>query len=313
MPAPNSAAAPRAGIMDRPYLILVLTNLFWGGNVIAGKLAVGHIDAYTLMVLRWAGALLLLLPFATRQLRADWPVLRTRWWLYLVYGALGYATFNVLVYVAAHFTSGVNTALEQVAVNIFVLAINFVLFRQRVAALQMLGVAVTIVGVALIATHGDLSRILRLDLNLGDLLVLIACFAYAAYSVILRWKPKTGWLSFLIMTISGAIIASLVYMQAFGAGFGHFLATVPTLDATAWGVVAYTILFPSILSQVLYVRGVELIGSNRASLFINLIPLFGTLGSVLLLGERFELFHLSAAILIAIGIILAEWSARRVR
>jgi len=299
--------------MDRPYLILVLTNLFWGGNVIAGKLAVGHIDAYTLMVLRWAGALLLLLPFATRQLRADWPVLRARWWLYLVYGALGYATFNVLVYVAAHYTSGVNTALEQVAVNIFVLAINFLLFRQRVAALQMLGVAVTIVGVALIATHGDLTRILRLDLNLGDLLVLIACFAYAAYSVILRWKPKTGWLSFLIMTISGAIIASLVYMQAFGAGFGHFLATLPTLDATAWGVVAYTVLFPSILSQVLYVRGVELIGSNRASLFINLIPLFGTLGSVLLLGERFELFHLSAAILIAIGIILAEWSARRVR
>lgn len=313
MSAPNSAVAHRAGIMDRPYLILVLTNLFWGGNVIAGKLAVGHIDAYALMLLRWAGALILLLPFATRQLRADWPVIRTRWWLYLVYGALGYATFNVLVYVAAHFTSGVNTALEQVAVNIFVLAINFALFRQRVAALQLLGVAVTITGVALIATHGDLTRILRLDLNLGDLLVLIACFAYAAYSVILRWKPRTGWLSFLVMTISGAIIASLVYMQGFGGGIAHFLGQLPTFDATAWGVVAYTVIFPSILSQMLYVRGVELIGSNRASLFINLIPLFGTLGSVVLLGERFELFHLSAAILIAIGIILAEWSARRVK
>lgn len=307
----SSQGAMTRSAMDRPYLILVLTNLFWGGNVVAGKLAVGHIDAYGLMLLRWTGALALVLPFALPSLRADWPVIRKRWWLYLLYGSMGYATFNILVYLAAHFTSGVNTALEQVAINIFVLAINFLAFRQRVAPLQLVGVVVTIIGVAFIATHGDLGRIGRLDLNFGDLLVLVACLVYAVYSVALRWRPKTSWLSFLTLTIAGAIIASLVYMQAFGGGIPAFLVRLPTLDGVAWGVVAFTVVFPSILSQMFYVRGVELIGSNRASLFINLIPLFGTLGSVLLLGESFELFHLYSATLIAIGIVLAEWSARR--
>lgn len=309
----SSQGAMTRSVMDRPYLILVLTNLFWGGNVVAGKLAVGHIDAYGLMLLRWTGALALVLPFALPSLRADWPVIRKRWWLYLLYGSMGYASFNILVYLAAHFTSGVNTALEQVAINIFVLAINFLAFRQRVAPLQLVGVVVTIIGVAFIATHGDLGRIGRLDLNFGDLLVLAACLIYAFYSVALRWRPKTSWLSFLTLTIAGAIIASLVYMQGFGGGIPTFLMSLPNLDATAWGVVAFTVVFPSILSQMFYVRGVELIGSNRASLFINLIPLFGTLGSVLLLGERFELFHLYSATLIAIGIVLAEWSARRGR
>src|SRR6478752_5607994 len=88
-------------LMDRPYLLLVLTNVFWGGNVVAGKLAVGHIDAHSLMILRWTGAFLLILPFAIRPLQRDWPVIRAKWWLYLFYGAVGYATFNVFIYLAA--------------------------------------------------------------------------------------------------------------------------------------------------------------------------------------------------------------------
>src|SRR6478735_4041321 len=124
-PAP---ANPLSAVMNRPYLILILTNVFWGGNVVAGKLAVGHIDAHSLMILRWTGALLLVLPFALRPLKRDWPAIRAKWWLYLFYGAVGFATFNVFIYLAAYFTSGVNVALEQVAVNIFVILLNFLLF-----------------------------------------------------------------------------------------------------------------------------------------------------------------------------------------
>ena len=204
--------------MDRPYLILVLTTLFWGGNVVAGKLAVGHIDPHSLMILRWTGALLLVLPFAIGPLKRDWPVIRAKWWLYLFYGAVGYATFNVFVYVASYYTSGVNIALEQVAVNIFVILFNFMLFRTRVKALQLLGVVITIVGVAVIATHGDLGRILKLEVNLGDLFVILASVAYAVYSIALRWRPQTHWLSFLSATFVGAILASFAYQAGMGSG-----------------------------------------------------------------------------------------------
>jgi drug/metabolite transporter (DMT)-like permease len=298
-------------VMDRPYLVLVLTSAFWGGNVVAGKLAVGHIDAYTLMLLRWIGALLVVLPFAGAQLRADWPTLRRRWWLYLFYGAIGYATFNILVYVAAYYTSGVNIALDQVSVNIFVMLFNFLLFRQRARALQLLGVAMTVAGVAVTATGGDLQRILSLNVNLGDGLLLIAGFAYACYSIGLRWRPRTGWMSFLVATFLGAIVGGLGYLWALGGGLGAFAAALPTIDAEGWTIVLYTVLFPSVIAQMFYVRGVELIGSNRASLFVNLVPLFGTIGSVIVLGERLQPFHLVAAALVALGIVLAEWSALR--
>jgi drug/metabolite transporter (DMT)-like permease len=298
-------------VMSRPYLILVICNLFWGGNTVAGKLAVGHIDAYSLTILRWAGALILVLPFAIRPLGRDWPVIRTRWWLYLLYGAVGFTSFNMLMYIAAYFTSGVNASLEQVAVNIFVLVLNFALFRLKVRQLQLVGVALTILGVALIATHGDLGRILKLDVNLGDALIILACLVYAAYSIALRWRPQTNWLSFMVATFIGAIIAALAYQATIGPGPAALLAGLAGIDAQGWLIVAYTIVFPSILSQMFYVRGVELIGSNRASLFVNLIPLFGTVLSVIILGESLQGFHLVAALLVAAGIVLAEWSARR--
>ncbi|MGN6489235.1 MAG: DMT family transporter [Devosia sp.] len=313
----DSNASPLArafdAVMSRPYLILIVCNVFWGGNTVAGKMAVGHIDAYSLTILRWVGALLVLLPFAIRPLRRDWPTIRARWWLYLFYGAVGFTSFNMLMYIAAYSTSGVNLSLEQVAVNIFVIVLNFALFRLKVRPLQLLGVAITIVGVALIATHGDLGRILTLDLNLGDLLVISACFIYAVYSIALRWRPQTNWLSFLGATFVGAILAAFAYQATTGPGLPAFFTGLAAIDTEGWLIAAYAVLFPSVISQMLYVRGVELIGSNRASLFVNLIPLFGTVGSVIVLGEALQGFHLLAAALVAIGIVLAEWSARRLQ
>jgi drug/metabolite transporter (DMT)-like permease len=296
-------------LMSRPYTLLVLTTLFWGGNSVAGKAAVGNIDPYLFILLRWSGALLVLIPFALGPVRRDWAILRARWWLYLFYGAVGFALFNALIYVAAHFTSAVNNSIDQVTINIFVMLLNFVVFRTGVRPLQLVGVALTILGVALTATHGDLSRILSLDINLGDFLVLCAALAYAIYSVTLRYRPATSWLSFLFATFLGATIAAIVFEFTLGSpNPGTSLAQVTPLG---WALVAYTIVFPSIISQMFYVRGVELIGPNRASLFINLIPLFGAVGAVLILGEQLQPFHLLAGALIVAGIGLAEWGARR--
>lgn len=310
MTNPTTVASPAVSLRTA-YAILTLTTLFWGGNVVAGKLAVGHIEPNALMILRWTGAFLVVLPFAIAPVRRDWPVLRHRWWLFLFYGAVGFATFNVLVYVAAHHTSGVNAAIEQVTINIFVMLINFVLFRTRVAGLQLAGVALTILGVAITASHGDLGRLLALEINVGDLLVILASLAYAIYSIALRWKPQTHWMSFFAAAVVGAILASIFYQQVIGGGVGAFFAQLPEITTLGWIIVAYTVLLPSVISQVLYVRGVEMIGSNRASLFINLIPIFGTIGSVLVLGERLEGFHLVAAALVIIGIVLAELAVRR--
>jgi drug/metabolite transporter (DMT)-like permease len=307
--APPSRLTDR--LMGNPYLLLVLCNLFWGGNVVVSKIGPGNIDPYALTLLRWVGALLVLLPFVAGPLRRDWPTIRRHWPLYLFYGAVGYATFNVLLYVAGYFTSGVNMAIDQVAINIFVMLLNFVLFRQHVKTLQLMGVAITIAGVALTATHGELGRLLSLDINFGDFLVLCACLAYAVYSIGLRWRPATDWTSFLFASFTGALLASLAFVATAGGGLPHLATSISAITPVGWLLVAYAVLFPSLLSQMFYARGVQLIGANRASLFINLIPLFGALGSVLILGETLQGFHLAAGALVIIGIVLAEWSARR--
>jgi len=298
-------------LMGNPYLLLVLCNLFWGGNVVVSRAGPGNIDPYALTLLRWVGALVVLLPFVAAPLRRDWPTIRRYWPLYLFYGAVGYATFNVLLYVAGYFTSGVNIAIDQVAINIFVMLFNFLLFRQRVKWLQLLGVAITIVGVVLTATHGNPARLLSLDINFGDFLVLCAALAYAVYSIALRWRPAIAWTSFLFASFTGALLASLVFAATAGGGLVHLGVTLPAITPLGWLLAGYAVLFPSLLSQLFYARGLELIGANRASLFINLIPLFGAIGAVLLLHEQLQPFHLIAGALIVAGIGLAEWSARR--
>ena len=143
--------------MSRPYLLLLLTTLFWGGNAVAGKAAVGNIDPYVLILRaldRWPCCCLCRSPSARFAATGRWCA--PAGGCILFYGAVGYAGFNVLIYVAAYFTSGINNAIDQVPINIFVMLINFALFRTRVRALQLVGVAITIVGVALTATHGDL-------------------------------------------------------------------------------------------------------------------------------------------------------------
>ncbi|OUC50190.1 EamA family transporter, partial [Eggerthia catenaformis] len=123
----------------------------------------------------------------------------------------------------------------------------------------------------------------------------------AVYTVALRWRPAIHWQSFIAVPAFGALISS-VPLLAWEFESGN--AIVP--DATGWAIVLYAAIFPSLMSQVLYVRGVEMIGSNRAGLFINAIPVFGTLLSVLLVGETFQLFHLAAMLLVLGGIAIAE-------
>jgi drug/metabolite transporter (DMT)-like permease len=186
-----------------------------------------------------------------------------------------------------------------------ILIANFLLFRLRATWAQIAGFVISIAGVALTASHGDPSRLLALDLNFGDVLMLLAVVAYAGYTVALRFKPDIHWQSLMIAMTAGAFITSLPFAAA---ELATGAAILP--DARGWSVIVYTTIFPSILAQIFYVRGVELIGANRAGLFVNLVPVFGTLMSVLLLGEDFYLYHAVALVLVLGGIWLAETSSR---
>ncbi|CAN0654952.1 EamA family transporter [Nitratireductor aquimarinus] len=288
------------------YIFLCLTTLFWGGNAVASRLAVGHVSPMMLTTLRWILSSSLLVFFAWPHLKRDWPAIRAKLPLLAFLGMMGFTGFNALFYSSAQFTSAINIAIEQGAIPMVIFVVNFLLFRLRVTALQVAGFMLSLVGVAIVASHGEFARLLDLDVNFGDALMLVAVLLYAAYTVGLRLKPDIHWLSLMFVLSLFALLASFP-LVAWEAATDRLI--VP--DAQGWMVVGYVVVFPSLLAQSLYIRGNELIGGNRAGLFINLVPIFGTLLSIIILGEDFFAYHAVALTLVLGGIWLAEHSGRK--
>lgn len=291
----------------RAYIYLLLTTLLWGGNSVAGKLAVGHVSPMVLNAGRWTLALAILLCISIPQLKTDWPVIRRNIPLLLGLGAVGYTVFNGFLYSALHYTTAVNAAIEQGGVPVLIFLLNFLLFRIAASKIQIVGFMISFVGVALTAGHGDLTSLLSLRLNIGDGLMLLAGLSYALFTIALRWKPQLHWKSTMATLAFGAMLAS-VPLVIWEESSGSLILP----DTTGLALIIFCGLLPSLVSQTLYIAGIAMIGANRAGLFINLVPIFGTMLSVLVIGESLASFHIVALVLVLGGIALAEWGKPKV-
>lgn len=302
MTTPNAASADANPLA---YVLLSFTALCWGANAIFGRLAVGEVSPMVLVMLRWLFVVVLLLAFAHSQLRRDWPVLRPRLAFLSAMGALGFTGFGAVYYVAAHYTTAVNIGIIQGSIPVFVLIGVFAVYRTAVTPLQIAGVVVTMLGVALVGTGGDLARVTGLAVNLGDLLMVVACLLYAGYTVGLQRRPAVGALSLFMVLAAAALIASLP-LVALEAALGQL--QWPTTNG--WIIVLLAVIFPSFLAQVSFIRGVTLIGPGRAGVFVNLVPVFASILAVAVLGETIAAFQAIALVLVLGGIWLSELGKR---
>lgn len=293
---------PVTSAANNAALLLTLTTLIWGGNAVAGKFAVGEISPFLLTAARWSIASVILVAVAHRQIAADWPRIRSRLAYLFAMGALGFAGFNGLLYSALHHTTAINVTIIQAGMPMFIFILNFAVFRIATRAVQAVGYSLTLAGVVLTAAAGDFTQLGALTINRGDLIMVAAAFIYAAYSVALRSKPQMHWISFLTVLIMSAAVTSL-FMVGYEFAAGQLIWPTTT---TGWSVVLYTAIFPSIVAQGFYIRGVELFGGNKAGLFLNLVPIFGAVLSVLLLGEAFHAYHALAIALVIGGIVMAQ-------
>ncbi len=290
--------------LANPYLLLTITALFWGGNAVAGKLAVGHISPFTLTTFRWLTACIVLFPFALPHLRKDWPTIRRTLPYLFLFGATGFAIFNNLMYLALNYTSAINVAIEQASMPLFVFALNFILFQIRTTWLRIGGYMLTLLGVLVTATGGKFSGAVLQNLNIGDVLMICGMMTYGIYSVFLRNKPDIHLLGFIFVLAVSAFVTSLPF-TAYEAATQKMILP----DMQGLGVILYTGVFPSIISQLFWVRGLDLVGSNLGGLFVNLVPIFGALLAILILGEQFQLFHAIALTLVLSGIWIAQKAA----
>ena len=288
-------------LFHQPYLLLMLTTLAWAGNAVASRLAAGHISPMALTALRWVGVVALLAPFMARPICEAAPVLVPIWRRILVMGGLGFTAFNALMYAAAYHTTAVNIAIFQGAVPVFVLIFGLVAFGTRIGLLQALGTALTLVGVGAIAARGDLHVLRSFSFLIGDVFMLIACASYAVYTLALRDRPKvSGFVFFSVLALAALMISLPLLAWEIAAG------EIIWPDLRGFAILLYVTLFPSLLSQIFFMRGVELIGPSRAGLFVNLVPVFGAILGVAILGEPFRWYHAVGLVLVLGGIWLAE-------
>jgi drug/metabolite transporter (DMT)-like permease len=290
-----------ASLWARPILLLAATAVMWAGNTVAGRLAVGHISPFALTFLRWAVVIAVLWPLYGREIRARWPDIRPTLPRIVAMAALGFTGFNALYYVAAHHTSAINMGILQGTVPVFVLVLAFLLQGTRASVLQIIGVLVTTIGVVVVATKGEPMRLVTLAFNAGDLALIVACLLYAFYTVGLKDRPSlTGPGFFTLLALIAALtsVPLLAYEIVSGAFFW------PSLQG--WIVALWVAIFPSCVSQLFFMRGVDLIGPSRAGVFVNLVPIFAAVLAVGLINEPFGWFHAAALVLVLGGIWLTQ-------
>ena len=294
--------APVRAWASNPYLLLTLTMLMWSANGIAGRVAIGEVSPMVIVTLRWLISCSLLFAFAFSRIREDWTVLKHHI-VRLVLGAIfGFTGFNALFYLSAHHTSAVNMTILQGALPIFVLMGAAIFQHTPLTLLQAIGIPFTLAGVIAVASQGELDVLLNFNFNIGDIGLVIACLSYAIYTLMLRNRPKVSGIGFFAIVAMAAFITSLPLL---GLEMALGEAQWPTVEG--WMIVAFIGICPSLLAQLFFLKAVELIGPGRAANFTNLVPIFGPLLAIILLGEPFHLYHAVALMLVLGGITLAEW------
>jgi drug/metabolite transporter (DMT)-like permease len=294
-------------LADQTWLLMMLPALFWAGNAIVGRAVAEEVPPIALAFWRWAVGAVLLLPLAWHHLSRDVPVMARAWPILPVLSALGISVYNTFLYIAAETTTPLNIVMLQSAMPVLIVGFTFLFFRERTTTRQALGVLVSVVGTLTLVAHGDPLVLTQFAFNRGDLWMLAAVVSYAMYTALLRRRPTVHGLSLAVATFAiGALLLLPFYIVETISG-----RPLP-LNATSMLAIGYVSVFASILSYLSYNRAVALVGPNTAGLTIYLVPVFGTVLAIFLLGEVPRLYHGVGIALIAIGIVLATRKAGNV-
>ena len=289
-------------IKASPYLLLILATFFWAGNFVLGRAVKASIPPVGLAFWRWTVALAVLLPLSLPHLRAEWPLVRENWKLMAVYGILGVACFNTFVYVGLHSTTAINALLVNSIIPVLIVVLSRALACTPVTRQQAAGVILSLAGVVTIICSADAGLLLSLQINRGDIWVLLAVVSWAFYTFLLRKRPAgLHPLSFLgAIIIIGLVVLAPFYGWEISRG-----GRVGT-DLGTCGSILYVALFPSVLAFTFWNQAVGEVGPATAGLFLHLMPVFGALLSSVFLGESLHLFHLAGMGLIFSGIYLVS-------
>jgi drug/metabolite transporter (DMT)-like permease len=280
------------------WICLLFANLFWAGNAVMARFIFEDIPPFFLAFWRWFLAFLLLLPFAWPYLRGQREEIQRRWPVIFVLGILGISIYNTILYLSAHLTTAVNITLVGSSLPLIVLLFSWQWLQKYPNRWQLLGIAASLIGVTIIISKGQVSNLLNLYFNLGDLMVFGITCCWAIYSVVLRKYPIR---LHPIATLTVVIAAGLPLLLLLSTIEQHYVRTF-NFNWQTLLVILYAAIFPSILSYLFWDIGVKELGPNIASMSVYLMPLMTAIVAVPLLSERLWWHHYLGGLLILVGL-----------
>ena len=285
------------------YLLLVLTTLFWSGNFIVGKAAsVYEIPPFSLNFYRWLFAGIILLPFTIKEILNKKNYILNNIGFFIVLGISSITIFNSTVYYSLYYMQVISGVLMISTIPVWIMFISSILGIEKTNKFQIFGVFLSLLGVMFIITKSDLDLIKNLDFNKGDLIMASGMFAWALYSALLKKKTyEISQITLLeVVIITGLLFLIPIYILEIYLGNPLIVHKPFILTLT------YVVLLPGLASFFFWIKGISIIGANRAGVFLHLMPIFGSLMAIILFDEKFMLYHFLGAIFIIAGIILSN-------
>lgn len=290
------------------YLLMVFAALCWSGAFIAGKLSVPYIPPFTLTFLRFFFATIILYVIKKKVRigesylfkREDLPV-------FLFTGIVGMVFYHTFFFTALKYTTAINSSIIAAMNPIFTVLIAYLFVKQKITKRMLLGIVISFVGVVLTITSGKLDLIMTLNFNRGDILMLTAVISWAAYSVFS--KSKGGRIPAMALTYYSFLVCTIVCIPlVIWEKPWEWIEKVPPV---AYAAVIYMSLFASVMGYLIQQIAIREIGPSRTSIFINLVPVFSIVLSVLILGEMLELIKIFTAAVIIIGVYICQTVGRK--
>ncbi|WP_392566653.1 DMT family transporter [Utexia brackfieldae] len=280
------------------YLYPLIAIIIWAGNAVVNKLSAGAIDPAVISFYRWLLAWLLLTPFilkgVIRQRQQIYPYLGKLF----VLGLLGMALYQSLAYYAAYTISVLTIGIMMSVIPLLTILLSLFILRTPPTLGVLIGSLLSFFGLVWLVSHGQPMKLLEMGIGKGELMMFAAALSYALYGVLTKkWALAiSSWHSVYMQIIFGALVLLP----------GFLMAKALTLNSHNIWLVLYAGIPASVIAPFAWIVGVLKLGANKASLFLNLTPVFTAVISVLFLHETLYSYHLIGGSLSLFGVILAQ-------
>ena len=280
------------------YLFPLLTVIIWAGNAIVNKMSSSVIDPGAIAFYRWFFAMLVLTPFVLPSVWRKRHTIKPYAAKLAFLALLGMVLNQSLGYFSALTTTATNMSLIVSLVPLLSMFMSVPLLGQRLMPIAIVGAVLSLSGLVLMLSHGDISALIAQGIKQGDALMLLAAFVYALYCVLLkRWKmPLSNWQSVYVQGMFAVTMLTPMLL----------LSERTAISGESLPLILYAALPASVLAPWLWLKGIEILGADRSAMFMNLMPVLTALIASVTLGEQLAEYHYIGGGMVLAGVILAQ-------